>query len=141
MLVRISAYHFTCMTSVFLFFFYSLFYLAKSCLHWVRKCGMNQTCLRTAELKLIRVCFCSSDFIVWSHCISDLLSPKKIMLSLILFCCCFRWVTWRFQDCITTIWHKTLRYRYHNMSSVNTSYKCFASFYAVKCSAYSIMQS
>jgi len=33
----------------------SLFYLAKSCLHWVRKCGMNQTCLRTAELKLIRM--------------------------------------------------------------------------------------
>ena len=46
-------YHFSSMTSVI---FYSLFYLAKSCLHWVRKCGMNQTCLRTAELKLIRVC-------------------------------------------------------------------------------------
>ncbi|KAL9963663.1 hypothetical protein ACROYT_G027190 [Oculina patagonica] len=33
----------------------SLFYLAKSCLHWLRKCGMNQTCLRTAELKLVRM--------------------------------------------------------------------------------------
>lgn len=33
----------------------SLFYLAKSCLHWLRKCGITQSCLRTAELKLIRM--------------------------------------------------------------------------------------
>lgn len=33
----------------------SLFYLAKSCLHWLRKGGITQSCLRTAELKLIRM--------------------------------------------------------------------------------------
>ena len=33
----------------------SLLYLAKSCLHWLRKCVMSPACLRTAELKLIKV--------------------------------------------------------------------------------------
>lgn len=33
----------------------SLLYLAKSCLHWIRKCTRSPTCLRTAELKLIKM--------------------------------------------------------------------------------------
>ena len=41
--------------NVFFLLTLSLLYLAKSCLHWLRKCVMSPACLRTAELKLIKV--------------------------------------------------------------------------------------
>lgn len=46
------------LSAINVFFFLltlSLLYLAKSCLHWLRKCVMSPACLRTAELKLIKV--------------------------------------------------------------------------------------